>query len=85
MTRTQSHGAPNTKEFVQIDIGIAEQPVDLLDTVFAQRSTDVGQSLSNRIDGQGGSVQHSSGPWASDKTRLACRSPSYNLVMNDFR
>ena len=50
---------PVRKEFVQFNGGIAEPPVDLLDTVFAQRSAGVGQSLSNRMDGQGGTGQHS--------------------------
>ena len=42
------------EELIQFDGGIAEQPVDLFDTVFTQGSAGVGQSLSNRVDGQGG-------------------------------
>ena len=47
------------KEIVQFDGGIAEQPVDLLDAVFAQGATGVGQTLSNGMDGQGGTGQDS--------------------------
>ena len=59
LSRTDHMGYPMRKEVVHFDGGIAQQPVDLLDAVFAQRSTGVGQSLSNRVDSQGGTGEDS--------------------------
>ena len=47
------------EELIQFDGGIAEQSVNLFDTVFTQGSAGVGQSLPNRVDGQGGTGEDS--------------------------
>ena len=52
---------PVAEEFPHIDPLIAQQPVDLLDSVLAQLAQGLGQSLTDRMYCQRGAHQHSQG------------------------
>ena len=68
------------KELVHLDGGIAEQPVDLLHPVFAQRSASVGQSLSNGMDGQRGPGEDSERTVGQRHDRLGVQVAVVQLV-----
>lgn len=63
---------PESLNHFNIELGVAQQPIDLLDGIFAVQTVGQGQTVTNGMNRQRARFNHPKVALANESTRLAC-------------